>query len=138
MESTVSSTAAGDTTQIGAIPLVGHGTRSRALQVPALAPGDYLAIEDGGEVVVVPLTQEVTRIGRAFSADIRLEAAAVSRRHALVVRDADGVQVLDDRSVNGVWRNGERIERATLSSGDRIVIGGITLQYVFRPEPDAA
>jgi pSer/pThr/pTyr-binding forkhead associated (FHA) protein len=134
MESTVSKPVTGDTTQIGAIPLVGHATRSRALHVPKLAPGEYLAIEDGGEVVVVPLTQEITRIGRAFSADIRLEAAAVSRRHALVVREGDGVFVLDDRSVNGVWLNGDRVERAALSNGDRIVIGGITLQFVRRPE----
>lgn len=138
MESTISSPATGDTTQIGTIPLVGHATRSRALHVPKLAPGDYLAIEDGDEVVVVPLTQEVTRIGRAFSADIRLEAAAVSRRHALVVREDGAVHVLDDRSVNGVWRNGERVERATLTTGDRIVIGGITLQFVSRPADDPA
>lgn len=139
MESTVSQPVTGDTTQIGAIPLVGHATRSRALHIPKLAPGEYLAIEDGGELVVVPITQEITRIGRAFSADIRLEAAAVSRRHALVVREADGsVAVLDDRSVNGVWRNGERVERAVLANGDRIVIGGITLQFVSRREAEPA
>ncbi len=132
MTTTVRSPSAGET-QVGAIPLVGHATRSRALHVPKLDPGEYLAIEDGGEVVVVPLTQEVTHIGRAFSADIRLEAAAVSRRHALVVRKGDVVCVLDDRSVNGVWLNGERVERAELKPGDRFTVGGITLQYVAIP-----
>ncbi len=134
MFSTVRPSSVGDTTQIAAIPLVGHATRSRALHVPKLLPGEYLAIEDGGEVVVVALSQEVTHIGRAFSADIRLEAAAVSRRHALVVREDGAVHVLDDRSVNGVWVNGERIERATLAPGDRFTIGGITLQFVAIPE----
>jgi len=134
MTTTVGSLNVGDTTQVGAIPLVGHATRSRALHVPKLDPGEYLAIEDGGEVVVVALTQEVTHIGRAFSADIRLEAAAVSRRHAIVVRDDDGAHVLDDRSVNGVWVNGERTERVTLKSGDRFTVGGITLQFVSVPE----
>ncbi len=132
------SLGAGDTTQVGAIPLVGHATRSRALHVPKLAPGEYLAIEDGGEVVVVALIKEVTHIGRAFSADIRLEAAAVSRRHALVVREDGAVHVLDDRSVNGVWLNGARVERATLTPGDRFTVGGITLQYVLIPEGEAA
>lgn len=130
MTATVRSPSAGDTTQVGALPLVGHATRSRALHVPKLSPGQYLAIEDGGEVVVVPLEQEVTHIGRAFSADIRLDAVAVSRRHALVVREGDAVHVLDDRSVNGVWLNGERVERATLAPGDRFTLGGITLQFV--------
>jgi len=132
------SLSAGDTTQVGAIPLVGHATRSRALHVPKLAAGEYLAIEDGGEVVVVALIKEVTHIGRAFSADIRLEAAAVSRRHALVVREDGAVHVLDDRSVNGVWLNGARVERATLAPGDRFTVGGITLQYVFVPDGGAA
>jgi len=131
MTTTVRGLAAGDTTQVGTIPLVGHATRSRALHVPKLTPGAYLAIEDGGEVVVVELTQTVTHIGRAFSADIRLEAAAVSRRHALVVREADGFHVLDDRSVNGVWLNGKRVTRAALQPGDRFTIGGITLQFVL-------
>ncbi len=130
MSQTVGSPVTGDTTTVGAIPLVGHATRSRALHVPKLAPGEYLAIEDGGEVVVVPLASEVTHIGRAFSADIRLEAAAVSRRHAVVVREEGGVFVLDDRSVNGVWVNGERVERAPLAGGDRFTVGGITLQFV--------
>ena len=140
MTTTVRSPTAGDTTEIGALPLVGHATRSRALHVPQLDPGDYIAIEDGGEVVVIALTKEVTHIGRAFSADIRLEAAAVSRRHALLVREAGAVHVLDDRSVNGVWREGERIERATLRPGDRFEVGGVTLQLVSIPvrEPAAA
>lgn len=135
MTTTVRSPSAGDTTQIGAIPLVGHATRSRALHVPKLDPGEYLAIEDGGEVVVVALDQEVTHIGRSFSADIRLEAAAVSRRHALVLREDGAVHVLDDRSVNGVWLNGSRVERAALAPGDRFTVGGITLQYVLIPQP---
>lgn len=134
MSSSVGSPVTGDTTTVGAIPLVGHATRSRALHVPKLAPGEYLAIEDGGEVVVVPLTTEVTHIGRAFSADIRLEAAAVSRRHAIVVKEDGGWFVLDDRSVNGVWVNGERVERAGLNDRDRFTVGGITLQFVSIPE----
>ena len=133
MTSAVRSPSAGDTTQIGVIPIVGHATRSRALHVPQLDPGEYLAIEDGGEVVVVALTKAVTHIGRAFSADIRLEAAAVSRRHALVVREDGAVHVLDDRSVNGVWCDGERVDRAELRPGDRFTVGGITLQYVQVP-----
>lgn len=134
---TVRSPSAGETTQIGAIPIVGHATRSRALHVPKLSPGEYLAIEDGDEVVVVALTRDVTHIGRAFSADIRLEAAAISRRHALVVRDGSAVHVLDDRSGNGVWIDGARVERATLKPGDRFTVGGITLQYVSIPAPIA-
>ena len=86
-------------------------------------PGKYLAYEESGRQVVNPLNQEWTRIGRSLAADIRFDDATVSRRHALVVSQAEGVRVLDDRSLNGVYVNGERVEWAPLSDGDEITIG---------------
>ena len=81
-------------------------------------PGKYLAYEDAGHRVVAPVSREWTRIGRSLSADIRFDDATVSRRHALVVNQADGVRVLDDRSLNGVYVNGDRVEWAPLTDGD--------------------
>ena len=86
-------------------------------------PGKYLAFEESGRQVVTPLNQEWTRIGRSLAADIRFDDATVSRRHALVVSQAEGVRVLDDRSLNGVYVNGERVEWAPLTDGDEISIG---------------
>ena len=42
------------------------------------------------------------------SADVRFDDATVSRRHALVVSQTEGVRVLDDRSLNGIYVNGAR------------------------------
>jgi len=86
-------------------------------------PGKYLAYEESGRQVVNPLNQEWTRIGRSLAADIRFDDATVSRRHALVVSQAEGVRVLDDRSLNGVYVNGDRVEWAPLTDGDEITIG---------------
>jgi len=86
-------------------------------------PGKYLAYEDSGRRVVVPVSREWTRIGRSLSADVRFDDATVSRRHALVVSQADGVRVLDDRSLNGIYVNGQRVDWAPLSDGDEIAIG---------------
>jgi pSer/pThr/pTyr-binding forkhead associated (FHA) protein len=86
-------------------------------------PGEYLAYEEDGEVKLVPLTREWTRIGRSLAADIRFDDPTVSRRHALIVRQADGVRVLDDRSLNGVFVNGERVEWRALGDGDEILVG---------------
>lgn len=94
------------------------------------APGEYLAFDDGGEVDVVPLADEWTRIGRSLAADIRFDDPTVSRRHALVVRQPDGVRVLDDRSLNGVFVNGERVEWSPLRDGDEIVVGCHCLRYL--------
>jgi hypothetical protein len=98
-------------------------------------PGQYLAYQAGGadDVVVFALRREWTRIGRSLAADIRFDDPTVSRRHALIVRQPDGLRVLDDRSLNGVFVNGERVEWSTLADGDEIVIGRHHLHFFDVP-----
>jgi hypothetical protein len=94
-------------------------------------PGQYLAYEARDDTVaVVPLSDEWTRIGRSLAADVRFDDPTVSRRHALIVRQPDGVRVLDDRSLNGVFVNGERVEWSPLSDGDEIVVGCHRLRFI--------
>lgn len=86
----------------------------------------------------MPLVREWTRIGRSLAADVRFDDPTVSRRHALVVRQADGVRVLDDRSLNGVFVNGSRIEgsgipQSALRDGDEIVVGRYRLRFISVP-----
>ena len=92
--------------------------------------GDYLAFEHDERVRVVPLQDGWTRIGRSLSAHMRLDDPTVSRRHALVYRDDDGARLLDDRSLNGVFRNGERVELDELTDGDTVSIGRFTLHFL--------
>jgi pSer/pThr/pTyr-binding forkhead associated (FHA) protein len=94
------------------------------------APGQYLAWSDGDSVRVVALDREWTRVGRSLAADVRFDDPTVSRRHALIVRQADGVRVLDDRSLNGVFVNGERVEWRVLHDGDEIVVGRYRLHFL--------
>jgi pSer/pThr/pTyr-binding forkhead associated (FHA) protein len=93
-------------------------------------PGEYLCYEEGGEVRTVALTREWTRIGRSLVADVRFDDPTVSRRHALIVRQPDGVRLLDDRSLNGVFVNGARVEGKALEDGDEIVVGRYRLMFV--------
>ena len=93
-------------------------------------PGQFLAYDDSGEVKIVALEREWTRVGRSLAADIRFDDPTVSRRHALIVRQADGVRVLDDRSLNGVFVNGERVEWRVLADGDEIVVGRYRLHFL--------
>jgi len=93
-------------------------------------PGEYLVFEEGGEVRVVALKRDWTRIGRSLAADVRLDDPTISRRHALIVRGPDGARLLDDRSLNGVFVNGERVEWRTLAHGDEIVVGRYRLHYL--------
>ena len=93
-------------------------------------PGKYLAYEESGRHVVIALSREWTRIGRSMAADLRFDDATVSRRHALVVNQAEGVRVLDDRSLNGIYVNGQRVEWSPLADGDELSIGRHTLYFM--------
>jgi DNA-directed RNA polymerase subunit RPC12/RpoP len=99
-------------------------------------PGEYLCYEENDELQTIALTREWTRIGRSLAADVRLDDPTVSRRHALVVRQADGVRLLDDRSLNGVFVNEVRVESKTLEDGDEIVIGRYRVTMISVPGDD--
>jgi hypothetical protein len=91
----------------------------------------YLAYEEDGEPIVFELSAGWTRIGRSSAADLRLDDATVSRRHALVVRTPeDELRALDDRSLNGLFVNGDQVEWTALAAGDELEIGRYRL-YVL-------
>jgi pSer/pThr/pTyr-binding forkhead associated (FHA) protein len=114
----------------GPLPRVPDRERRRATAtLKQLAPGRYLAIEDAGEVVLLPLTAEVTHVGRSQSADIALDDPSVSRRHAVFADRGGRTVVLDNRSLNGVVVNGARVAEAVLKDGDAIVLGRVSLRY---------
>jgi pSer/pThr/pTyr-binding forkhead associated (FHA) protein len=96
-------------------------------------PGDYLYYEDNDELRTISLTREWTRVGRSLAADVRFDDPTVSRRHALIVRHPDGVRLLDDRSLNGVFVNGARVDGQALKDGDEIIVGRYRLSFVSIP-----
>ena len=122
----------------GAIPELKRDAMLAAAREQIERPGEYLVYEESGEWRTVALTREWTRIGRSLAADVRFDDTTVSRRHALIVRHPDGVRVLDDRSLNGVFVNGARVEGRALKDGDEILVGRYRLSFLSMPsEPDA-
>jgi hypothetical protein len=98
--------------------------------------GDYLAFAGNDRAEVVALEPGWTRVGRSLSADVRFDDPTVSRRHALVYCEQEGgARILDDRSLNGVFLNGERVELAELEDGDEIAIGRFTLFFLRSQGP---
>jgi hypothetical protein len=86
--------------------------------------GPHLVWEGAGELHRLPLEPGWSKIGRSSAADVMLDDPTVSRRHALVVLTDEGdLRALDDRSLNGLFVNGERVEWAPLSDGDELEIG---------------
>jgi pSer/pThr/pTyr-binding forkhead associated (FHA) protein len=121
------------TQETGPLPRLPERDRRRArATVSRPAPGRYLAIEDGGEIVLFALGErdgQRLRIGRSPAADIVLDDASVSRRHAVIVHRSGRTMILDDRSLNGVFVNGRRVPEAVLADGDGIAIGRVTARY---------
>jgi predicted RNA-binding Zn-ribbon protein involved in translation (DUF1610 family) len=93
-------------------------------------PGHYLVYREEGRVSVMPLFGEWIRIGRSLTADIRFDDPTVSRRHAIIVRQAGRVRVLDDRSLNGVFLNGARVEWGELEDGSELIVGRYLLHFI--------
>jgi len=67
-------------------------------------------------------TRPVT-IGRAPDNDIPIDNLAVSNYHARVYLEAGSLVVEDLNSLNGLFLNDIRVERAMLKDGDAILIG---------------
>lgn len=80
--------------------------------------------------VEVNLIQEKLILGRAESAEIRLEEKAVSRQHAALVARRDGYAVEDLDSTAGTLLNGQPVtETTTLKHGDTLQIASFVIQY---------
>jgi FHA domain len=118
------------TQETGTLPRILDRERRRGAVLPQLAAGRYIAIEDAGELVLLPLASDVVRAGRSPANDIVLDDASVSRRHALLARRGGATWILDDRSLNGVRVNGERVSEAALRDGDVIALGNVAVRYV--------
>lgn len=102
------------------------------------APGRYLALYADGRARLIRVESGWQRIGRTRAADIRLDDATVSRRHAVLVCTSEGeLRVLDDRSMNGIEVNGEAVDWSPLADGDTVQIGRYCL-HVLEPAADTA
>ncbi len=84
---------------------------------------------DGGAAAFDFGAGENLIVGRDPNADVVLDTPNVSRLHARLTREADGIRVEDLGSTNGTWVNGTRIRKPTLvAPGDDLRIGPQRLQ----------
>jgi pSer/pThr/pTyr-binding forkhead associated (FHA) protein len=82
----------------------------------------------GGEFPIVPEKQIV--VGRSSDLDMVLVEDMVSRKHARIAMQADQIWIEDLGSTNGTFVNGEKIKRARLKEGDRVLIGTSILKVI--------
>ena len=72
------------------------------------------------------------KIGRATDNDIVIPDVLASRHHATLVPTPGGAEIIDNRSINGTFVNGARVESAMLHDGDTVTIGNVDLRVPRR------
>src|SRR5207248_2877438 len=82
----------------------------------------------GGEYPL-PGEKEIV-IGRGGELDIVLVEDMVSRKHAKITTQGGKIVIQDLGSTNGTFVNGEKIKRARLKEGDRVLIGTSILKVI--------
>ncbi len=84
--------------------------------------GPYIRIEDSGGVI--PLSRDVTTVGRGSGVDVRLDDPSVSALHAEIIRRGQYAYVADlGLSRNGTRVNGRLVARRVLQDGDVLTFG---------------
>lgn len=106
---------------------VTHITLSKATNTkPCL---EYFS-DGNGEARRVTIEQCPFRIGRAETADLRVETVEVSREHAEIVERNGMWLVRDLGSTNGTHVNGNRIKETLLSDGDILKFAETELTFI--------
>jgi two-component system, NtrC family, response regulator AtoC len=87
-----------------------------------------LVIEAGSSRIFPLPVPGVVTIGRGEEAELRVDHASVSRRHARITLQHDEVRIADLDSHNGTLVNGTRLrEDRTLVTGDVVAVGEVIL-----------
>jgi predicted component of type VI protein secretion system len=75
-------------------------------------------------------------VGRGEGCEVVLADRSISRKHALLARDASGWFVQDMGSTNGIARGGKRLERFELADGDEFKLGDLSVRFKLVPAGD--
>jgi hypothetical protein len=133
---------AADTTQtfghdsdLSFVPFGSDLTDAELDAIDALPSGAAILIVRSGPTAGARylLDTDVTTIGRHPEADIFFDDVTVSRRHAEVTRSGTAFEIVDQRSLNGTYVNGERVDRGRLTNGSEVRIGKFRLNFFVSP-----
>jgi predicted component of type VI protein secretion system len=86
----------------------------------------------------IPITRDVTLVGRREYCDLVIAHPSLSKRHCVLVR-TDGLLVVRDLvSTNGTKVNGQRVMWAALLPNDRLTLGRVKYKVYLGPDDVAS
>jgi ABC-type multidrug transport system ATPase subunit len=105
------------------------GSESGTMVTFAYDDGSGTSTEKTPEMPPIALTKDRLTIGRAPGNDVVLNHMQVSARHAWLERVKGGYRIVDNKSTNHVYVNGEPVTDQVLRTNDEIRIGPYRFNY---------
>ncbi len=130
----------GHDSDLSFVPFGVELTDAEQAAITSLPSGSALLLVRAGALAGARylLDSDVTTIGRHPEADIFFDDVTVSRRHAEITRAGTAFEIIDQRSLNGTYVNGERVDRSELANGFELRIGKFRLNFFASPVDLAA
>lgn len=125
----------GHDSDLSFVPFGAELTDVEQAAIAALPSGSALLLVRSGALAGARylLDTDVTTVGRHPEADIFFDDVTVSRRHAEFTRSGKTFEVIDQRSLNGTYVNGERVDRSVLANGYELRVGKFRLNFFASP-----
>lgn len=125
----------GHDSDLSFVPFGAELTDVEQAAIAALPSGSALLLVRSGALAGARylLDTDVTTIGRHPEADIFFDDVTVSRRHAEITRAGSSFEIVDQRSLNGTYANGERVDRSILANGYELRVGKFRLNFFASP-----
>lgn len=130
----------GHESDLSFVPFGVELTDAEQSAIAALPSGSALLLVRSGALAGARylLDTDVTTVGRHPEADIFFDDVTVSRRHAEITRSGTAFEIVDQRSLNGTYVNGERVDRSALQNGYELRVGKFRLNFFASPVDLAA
>ncbi|MGB4135228.1 MAG: FHA domain-containing protein [Microbacterium sp.] len=130
----------GHDSDLSFVPFGAELTSAEQAAIAALPSGAALLLVRSGALAGARylLDSDVTTVGRHPEADIFFDDVTVSRRHAEITRSGTAFEIIDQRSLNGTYVNGERADRSVLQNGYELRVGKFRLNFFASPVDLAA
>ncbi|WP_295012791.1 FHA domain-containing protein [uncultured Microbacterium sp.] len=125
----------GHDSDLSFVPFGADLTDVEQAAIAALPSGSALLLVRSGALAGARylLDTAVTTVGRHPEADIFFDDVTVSRRHAEIIRTGTAFEIVDQRSLNGTYVNGERVDRSELDNGFEVRVGKFRLNFFASP-----
>jgi predicted component of type VI protein secretion system len=82
----------------------------------------------------IPITRDVTVVGRRDYCDVVIDHESLSKRHCVLVRTDGLLMVRDLATTNGTKVNGQKVLWAALLPNDRLTLGGVKFRIYLGPD----